>query len=238
MELALAERRYQQQAGWTEPLRRHLFARAGLARATQILEVGCGLGAVLQGLPASGAALHGVDIDRPALRRAQVAAPHARLVCGDGLRLPYADGAFNICFFHYVLLWLPDPVQALREAARVTRSGGVVLAFAEPDYHARPAPSAAWAELNRLQIQALRRQGADPGFGGRLAQSFAAAGLPPAESGTLQTDPAALDHPLEAEVLAADLQGLLPAAELVELLASAKGTPPAVPTHFAWARLA
>ncbi|MCW5876360.1 MAG: class I SAM-dependent methyltransferase [Anaerolineales bacterium] len=237
MDPALAERRYQQQAGWTAPLRGHLFARAGLARAGRVLEVGCGPGAVLRSLPDTRATVHGLDIDRPALLRAQAAAPDARLVCGDALRLPYADGAFDLCFFHYVLLWLPNPVQALREAARVTRADGAVLAFAEPDYTARAAPSGAWETLNRLQMEALRAQGADPSFGGRLAESFSTAGLPPAESGTLGADPAAGAHPLEAEVLAADLGGRLPAPELAELLAAAAGQFPPVPTYFTWARV-
>lgn len=234
----LAERRYQQQAGWTEPLRRHLFARAGLAHAQRVLEVGCGPGAVLRSLPGTRAAIHGLDIDRPALQRARSVCA-ADLTCGDALHLPYADNSFDLSFFHYVLLWLPDPVQALREAARITRRGGTVLAFAEPDYTARAAPSSALQTVNQLQVQALRQQGADPGFGGQLAASFAAAGLPPAESGRLQSDPAARENPLEAEVLQADLAGLLPAADLAALLAALQAQPAAeVPTYFAWARFA
>lgn len=231
----LVERRYRQQAAWTAPLRRHLFARAGLRHARRVLEVGCGPGAVLRELPATPAALHGLDLDRPALQRAQQARPSAHLAAGDALRLPYAAASFEICFFHYVLLWLSDPQQALREAARVTRPGGFLLAFAEPDYLARPAPNAAWRQLNQQQIESLRQQGADPGFGANLAATFRAAGLSPQEAGRLQNAAQAAHDPLEAEVLAADLAQLPASATGVR--SAEAGPPPVVPTYFAWARL-
>jgi hypothetical protein len=40
--------RYLQQAGWTSKLRGYLFQRAGVDKASRVLEVGCGTGAVLK----------------------------------------------------------------------------------------------------------------------------------------------------------------------------------------------
>ncbi len=69
-ELTLADwhARFQQQAGWTAEIRRHLFEQAGLKPDSQILEVGCGTGAVMGAITEEFAfTLTGVDIDRPSL---------------------------------------------------------------------------------------------------------------------------------------------------------------------------
>jgi len=53
---------------------------------------------------------------------------------GDASRLPFADGFFDLTYCHYLFLWLKHPLQALQEMKRVTRPGGWVATFAEPDY--------------------------------------------------------------------------------------------------------
>jgi SAM-dependent methyltransferase len=91
-------------------------------------------------------------------------------------------------YFHYLLLWIPSPEQALREMARVARPGGWVAALAEPDHTARKDSPPPLDELGKLQTDALRRQGADPALGRRLADLFADAGLIVAETGMLESN--------------------------------------------------
>jgi SAM-dependent methyltransferase len=56
--------------------------------------------------------------------------PPPGAVRGDGMRLPVADGAADICFSSNVLEHVRDPLAMLDEMIRVTRPGGVVyLAF-------------------------------------------------------------------------------------------------------------
>jgi SAM-dependent methyltransferase len=51
-------------------------------------------------------------------------------VRGDGMRLPVADDAVDVCFSSNVLEHVPDPDRMLAEMIRVTRPGGVIyLAF-------------------------------------------------------------------------------------------------------------
>ena len=222
--LELAHRRYIQQAAWIEPLRKHLVRRAGLPNAQRVLEIGCGTGAVLGSIVhGQQTKLFGADIDLAALNLALQQAPAARLAAGDAHKLPYQDQAFDICFFHFVLLWLQDPVAALVEAGRVTRPGGAVLALAEPDYSQRVDKPASLSELGILQTEALGAQGANPELGGRLTSLFHAAGLSVVESGQLdQPDdrgPTNSDASLEWEVLRADLHGRIPDIELDRLAA-------------------
>ncbi len=213
-------KRFVQQAAWTSELRLYLFGRAGMEAAHRVLEVGCGTGAILSGLT-SPAAVHGLDREPARLVEAHRHAPQARLACADVLALPYASGVFDITFCHFLLLWVHNPLQALCEMKRVTRTGGSLLALAEPDYLARVDRPDVLAPLGRWQTESLRQQGADPGLGSRLAELFRQAGIRPIETGLLQAEagrpPAAEQRDMEWAVLEADLVSLVPADELQQL---------------------
>lgn len=213
-------KRFVQQAAWTKDLRSYLFKRAGLESARRVLEVGCGTGAILSDLDTP-AAIHGLDLLPARLVETRRNAPRASLVCGDAMSLPYACGVFDITFCHFLLLWVPDPLQVLLEMKRLTRPGGSILALAEPDYNRRVDKPDALTVLGRWQIESLQRQGADPGLGGRLADLFHQAGIPLVETGSLRAN---REHPLapaerdmEWAVLEADLAGLVPMDEVQRL---------------------
>jgi ubiquinone/menaquinone biosynthesis C-methylase UbiE len=174
--------RYLQQAVWTRNLRNYLFDKAGLDRADRVLEVGCGTGAVLREL-ITPAPLHGLDLEPASLTQCRIHAPTASLTLGDAHILPYADKSFDIVYCHFLLLWVSDPLQAVREMARV---GKIVLALAEPDYGQRVDEPSSLKPLGEWQTRALIRQGANPFFGGRLAETFHQVGIKLQETGTIQ----------------------------------------------------
>lgn len=92
--------------------------------------------------------------------------------------LPFADNAFDVSHAHQVLQHVPDPVQALRELARVTRPGGLV-AVRESDYGAffyHPA-SARIERWRTLYSRLARLAGGEPDAGRLLPAWAAAAGL-------------------------------------------------------------
>ena len=239
-------RRYRQQATWTARLRDHVFVQARITPRSPILEVGSGTGAVLGAYPAPNAAI-GLDIDQPSLQYARSQQPHLRLTAGDAHLLPFPDNSYELTFTHYVLLWLADPARALAEMARVTRLGGVVAAFAEPDYGARIDKPDELAELGALQTAALRARGADPLIGARLAQLFREAGLAEIETGMMEMLPTAQlsaeDLEIEQAMLQDDLRDFVDAATLTALLdrdrqAWERGDRVLhVPTHYAWGRI-
>jgi ubiquinone/menaquinone biosynthesis C-methylase UbiE len=211
--------RYAQQARWTRDLRRYLFEKVGLRDAHRILEVGCGTGAILSDLSTS-ASRHGLDLVPAALFEARVHAPGAILANGDARSLPYADFTFDITFCHFLLLWVSDPLQAVREMARVTRPGGAVLALAEPDYAQRVDRPESLAPLGRWQAEALRQQGADPSFGARLADTFARAGIEIVETGTIQrsqNEASRGEQDQEWAVIEADLAESVPVEDLQKM---------------------
>lgn len=237
--------RYIWQAHWTRDLRAYLFDKAGLNETRRVLEVGCGTGAILTKMTTP-ASLHGLDLAPAALTEARLHAPGAILVCGDALSLPYADFTFDITFCHFLLLWVSDPLRAVREMARVTRPGGHVLAFAEPDYPARIDKPESLAPLGKWQADALRAQGADVSFGARLAETFARAGIEVIETGTVREsgrEASAEERENEWAVIEADLAASVPGEDIqkMKLLdeeAWARGERVLhVPTYFVWGRV-
>ena len=212
--------RFTQQAHWTGQLRRYLFQKTELISAQRVLEVGCGTGAVLAGLHSSGT-IHGLDLDRTRLIEAANHSPGAVLTCGDASNLPFSTRSFDLTFCHFLLLWVSDPVQVLREMCRVTQLGGNVIAMAEPDYSQRIDHPEALVQLGQWQAASLRQQGADPDLGSKLAGLFIKAGMRIIESRTLQRQGNAPMTPKEWEsewrMIEADLQGMVEDEELQRL---------------------
>lgn len=201
--------RYTQQAKWTRDLRSYLFKRARLKEARRVLEVGCGTGAILSELP-DRISLHGLDLDAAALAQCRIHAPAASLIQGNALALPHTDRSFDIVYCHFLLLWVHDPLQALKEMKRVARAGAHIIAFAEPNYLDRVDKPDTLIQLGKLQIESLIKQGADPGLGARLAELFFQAGIEIIETGTIQSgesEPSPDEWEMEWDVIESDLRG-------------------------------
>jgi len=235
-------KRYAQQAKWTRNLRAYIFDKINLNDTQRVLEVGCGTGAVLSELPIH-VNLHGLDIDSTALEQCKTVSPSASLIQGDALQLPCSNNSFDIVYCHFLLLWVSDPLQALLEMKQVTKEGGHIIAFAEPDYSSRMDKPKELVKLGEWQTESLKRQGADPGFGVRLAEFYFQAGLEIIESGTIQSteDEASADEwRIEWAVIESDLAGFVPDADIqkmkqVDAIARKQGQRVLhVPTYFAW----
>ncbi len=239
--------RYQQQARWTKNLRAYLFEKAGLAAAGRILELGCGTGALLEDLPVKpGAAVHGADWNLPAVTEAFIHAPTISPLCADGHHLPYPNAAFDLVFCHFLLLWVKDPAQVLREMRRITRPGGAVLALAEPDYGGRIDSPPPLEELGRWQTASLRRQSADPEIGRKLAGLFTEANLQEIETGILGGEwriSSPGEQNLEWQVLQTDLAGTITEQDIQKMKKLDEAAWQTgqrvlfVPTFFAWGRV-
>ena len=191
--------------------------------------------------------LYGLDLAPAELRECHQLIPSALLARGDAHKLPYRNEAFEITYCHFVLLWVRNPIQTLREMKRVTKRSGHVLALAEPDYSARVDMPAELASLGALQSAALQRQGATVDLGAHLTDLFHQAGIQVIEAGALQPYEAhaytAADQRNEWRVLEADLAGNVPTAEIekmkrLDAQARQRGDRILyVPTYFAWGQV-
>ena len=106
-----------------------------LFHAQKILEVGSGTGAVIEEIMSltSNPELYALDINWIALQ----SNPCTNKILGKGEQLPFPDNFFDITLCHYLLLWIENPIEVLKEMNRVTRVGGWIACLAEPDYGGR-----------------------------------------------------------------------------------------------------
>lgn len=110
-------------------------------RNQRILEIACGRGGFSRLLASRGARMFGADFSSAALQiargksngaRPQLHAP-VELAQADAQNLPYAKDSFDAIVSCETIEHLPDPGLALREMARVTRSGGTLF-LTTPNY--------------------------------------------------------------------------------------------------------
>jgi ubiquinone/menaquinone biosynthesis C-methylase UbiE len=154
-----------------------------LERGTRLLEIGCGVGAVLAvlGQEFPDVRLVGVDIEQKQLEFArghlQRAGVDATLVEADALALPFGEQSFDHVWMMWFLEHIGDPPAALREARRVLVAGGRITAI-EVDYstcRAEPSTPAIDA-LFRAMVHGMAASGwSDAGT--RLAGWLAEAGF-------------------------------------------------------------
>jgi ubiquinone/menaquinone biosynthesis C-methylase UbiE len=234
--------RYTQQAEWTRDLRTYIFDKIKLNKTHRVLEVGCGTGAILSEIPGS-IPCYGLDINPVMLAQCRVHASAALLACGDVLQLPYTDNSFDVVYCHFLLLWVNNPLHALLEMKRITKTGGHIIAFAEPDYTQRVDQPDELKQLGKWQNASLKEQGADPGFGARLAESFFQAGIKIIETGTIQSveNEASLDEwEMEWAVIESDLVGSVNSEDIQKMKRIDKTAREQnerilhIPTYFAW----
>src|SRR5580692_9799945 len=118
-----------------QPLFEAVLDAAGVGRGTRVLDVGCGSGLALTLAAQRGAVPSGLDVSPGLLGIARDRLPGADLREGDMEFLPFGDAAFDAVLGVNAFQFAGDPRQALREAARVARPDGRVVAslFAAPE---------------------------------------------------------------------------------------------------------
>jgi ubiquinone/menaquinone biosynthesis C-methylase UbiE len=106
-------------------LARWLLEELPLAEAGRVLDLGCGVGALLPHLHtvAPGALVVGLDRTEAMVALGPRDFP---LLVGDAAELPFAAGSFDAVVMAFMLFHLPRPTAGLAEAWRVLRPGGSV----------------------------------------------------------------------------------------------------------------
>jgi ubiquinone/menaquinone biosynthesis C-methylase UbiE len=130
-------------------LAHHLVACSPVSlRGARVVDIGAGTGAASRAALGAGAAdVVAVDAASGMLAVDAVGRPPA--VVDDATRLPFGAAAFDVALAAFSFNHLRDPAAGLREAARVVRPGGAVLAsaYAHDDDH--PVKGAADRALRR-----------------------------------------------------------------------------------------
>jgi len=170
------------------PLTERMLRRAGIGAGMHVLDVGCGAGDVsflVSALVGAEGSVTGVDVDGGAIGVAE----HRRAAHGiANVSFRQADARyldpgrlFDAAVGRFVLMFMPDPTEALRSFAERIRPGGI-LAFCEQaasatatSDHDQPALTA----LLALFTSVFERSGARPDIGAELYSRMRDAGLRP-----------------------------------------------------------
>jgi len=108
-----------------------LISLAAITSGDDVLDLACGTGDILLAAARTARFAAGLDLT---LRMLQLAAakpshPHAPLVAGDMLALPFASSRFTVVTVGYGLRNVPDIEQAIDEIRRVLAPGGRLLSL-------------------------------------------------------------------------------------------------------------
>jgi ubiquinone/menaquinone biosynthesis C-methylase UbiE len=178
--------RLSMQAHAFDPFTRQLFRDAGLGSGMRVLDVGCGSGDVAflaaQLVGPTGSVI-GVDRTPAAISRARTRAESKRIsnvqfVEGDPTQMKF-DEDFDAVVGRLILMYYPDPVDALRKLLLDLRPGGIV-AFQEVDSSGcKSYPiSPTYQRCLEWIMQTFRVTGAQATIGLELHSIFQSAGLP------------------------------------------------------------
>jgi SAM-dependent methyltransferase len=127
------------------------LGRAGVVLHGRVLDAGCGGGGTALSLGEEAEFAVGLDLEarfREAGTRlaTETSASRVAFVQGDGGRLPFRDGVFDLVFSHSVIEHVASAEAYLRECHRVLRPGGVLYLSTAPYL------SLAGAHLPRLLV--------------------------------------------------------------------------------------
>lgn len=172
-------KKLKQQAEDSMEYRHALYNKVDLRNKKNILDVGCGTGAVTLDITQStNGQVTGIDIDKEKLDEARKVLsdiPNIKLIEADVTDLPFEDETFDLVLFNVVLIYIKDQQKALNEMARVTTKGGYVMATLEPDY----ASYISYPDdiVGPLVMKHMKQLGGDVETGRKLKYLFASAGL-------------------------------------------------------------
>jgi SAM-dependent methyltransferase len=122
------------QEGCFRPVYDAVLTRCAVSKATRYLDAGCGAGMAAQMAAERGAAVTGIDASTALLEIARSRVPNGDFGVGDLEALPYSDDAFDVVTGFNSFQYAGNPIIALGEARRVTKSEGklVIMTWGDP----------------------------------------------------------------------------------------------------------
>lgn len=196
-----------------------MIAAAEIGKGDDVLDVGCGTGVLTRELThhvGETGSSTGFDLSESMLGVARVRCPDATFKQGNVAELPFDDQSFDVVISSFMLMFVPDPQQAVREMRRVLRPGGRLVV-------------SVWQGLDnnvvyRELVEATREVAGDDsansmawpftmGQAGRLKEIFEAAGI---EVAAMSEHDGTADFPSVEDFVATEIQAWLLAESVDE----------------------
>ncbi len=170
---------------------KRLCERAGICTGMRVLEIGSGAGDValtVAELVGKSGLVVGVDVNPRILETARQRVANAGMnnvefITGDARTFAFED-KFDALVGRFVLMYMADPVMALKKLIMHLKPGGIV-AFQEPEYTLYPAyqhpDTPLMNQLYQWIVEVFENSGAHLDQGMGMYRTFIDAGLPPPE---------------------------------------------------------
>jgi SAM-dependent methyltransferase len=198
---------------YAEPLTEVFVAFAGVGRGDDVLDVGCGPGALTAHLLSVGAKVAAIDPSPPFIDAVRARFGHVDVRQGTAEELPYNADTFDAALAQLVVHFMTDPVLGVRQMARVTRPGGVVAACVWDGPTGALAPF--WDVVHTIDPDAEDEALLSGAHRGHLTEIFEAAGLCDVEEDAIAVD---VRHPTFDEWWEPYTYGVGPAGDYVQRL--------------------
>ena len=168
---------------------------AGIAPGQEVLDVGCGPGALTTVLAArvGAGAVTAIDPSEHFVLAVRSRVPGATVERAEAENIPLPDDRFDAALAQLVVHFMTDPEAGLREMGRVTRPGGAVAACVWDHAAGGTGPLSVYYEALHEVDPSRPNESDRPGTRpGHLVELFAAAGLRDVEETTLVSR---VEHP-------------------------------------------
>jgi SAM-dependent methyltransferase len=172
-----------------------LFADFGrVSDGQRVVDVGCGPGALTEELVRRVGVAHvtAVDPSPPFVTAIEERLPDVEVHLAPAEELPLDDSSFDAALAQLVVQFMRDPVAGLREMARVTRDGGLVVASVWDHGGGHGPLSVLWDVVREIDPGARDESGLVGTHGGELTARFEQAGLREIEETALTVS---VEHP-------------------------------------------
>ncbi len=160
----------------SKSFRQEIYETIGLEKARRVLEVGFRQGWLTEEIREhTTAQITAIDHDHINVADAAERIKGVEFFKDASEKLSMRDESFDVVICHYFFIWKTHPFKALMELKRVCKTGGYIVAMAEPDY-------SGWIEYPDLQLgeyfyKAIQKEEGDPNIGKKLKSIFSSAGL-------------------------------------------------------------
>jgi SAM-dependent methyltransferase len=179
---------------YSVPLSPELADFASITAGQQVLDVGCGPGALTAELLTrlQPGCVSAVDPSQAFVAAARERHPGINVQRASAENLPFADRTFDAAVAQLVVQFMADPVAGLGEMARVTRRGGVVAACVWDHGSGQGPLSSFWEAARQLDHDVRDESQLVGARAGDLAQLLDTAGLHEIEEAGLSVS---VEHP-------------------------------------------